>query len=220
MAYGERLAHAPEDDLLMRDDPAVRTACTGTPSTRAPRAPSKPASSVFLARRVTLLGARTGNEARGADGRAGGGILLAIVVKLDDLDVGEILCRGLREKHHEHGAGREVGRVNRAASPVADSSVYLSEAFLGKARRAEDAVDAELECATHVCLGDIGRVKSITTSGLVTSMAVLRDANTGASSEPMVVSSVAAGSTPPTSVISSAPSTALQISVPCGRVRR
>ena len=88
-------------------------------------------------------------------------------MKLDDLDVGEILCRGLREKHHEHGAGRELGAWNRGGVARGGLVVYLSEAFLGKARRAEDAVDAVLECATHVCLRrDIGgRVKSITIIG-------------------------------------------------------
>ena len=52
----------------------------------------------------------------GGDRGAGRGVLLAVVVHLDDLDVGEELAGNLGELHHEDGAGGEVrGKEELAA---------------------------------------------------------------------------------------------------------
>ena len=54
----------------------------------------------------------------GGDCGAGRGVLLAVVVHLDDLDVGEELAGNLGKLHHEDGAGGEVRGEEELAALV------------------------------------------------------------------------------------------------------
>ena len=73
--------------------PRSRTACTGTPSTSAPRAPSRAVSVASGAGAVPALRAGLGDELGGAGGGAGRGVHLLGVVQLDDLDGLEVAAR-------------------------------------------------------------------------------------------------------------------------------
>ena len=66
--------------------------------------------------RLVDVAARLGDQLRGALRRARGRVELAVVMELDDLDLGHV-PRGLGgEAHHQHRADREVGR-DEARSP-------------------------------------------------------------------------------------------------------
>ena len=131
-------------------------ACTGTPSTRAPRAPS---GSVDVA---SGSGARAGLTAGGGDdlGRAGGGagrrVDLVRVVHLDDLDGLEERRGGGGEAHHQHGADREVRDDEHAdLGVVTEQLAHLGDAGVVEARRADDDVHAVLDAPAHVVEGDV-----------------------------------------------------------------
>ena len=76
MTYGERLAHAPEDDFLMRDVSCRAHGMHRNAVDQGATCALEAGELGLLARRVALLGACAGNEARGADGRAGGASFL------------------------------------------------------------------------------------------------------------------------------------------------
>lgn len=127
MAYGERLAHAAKDDLLVRDV-ARRTHRMHR------HAIDEGTASALEARKLGLLAGRVaraiacvGDEPRRADGSTRRGILLAVMMKLDDLDIGEILGRLLGKEHHEHGTGREVGCMEERGISRGGLVVYLLE---------------------------------------------------------------------------------------------
>ena len=88
--------------------PRSRTACTGTPSTSAPRAPSSAVAVASGCGAQPAFVAGLGDQLGGAGGGAGGGVGLVGVVQLDDLDGLEVAGGLLRELHGQDGADGEV----------------------------------------------------------------------------------------------------------------
>ena len=86
-------------------------------------------------------GAGLGDDLGGAHGGTGGRVLLVAVVVLDDLGLGEVGRRRLRELHHEHGAGGEVRRVEQTR-PRRRRGGQLLQRLVGKTRRPHHAVDS------------------------------------------------------------------------------
>ena len=85
-------------------------------------------------------GAGLRDDLGGAHGGTGGRVLLVAVVVLDDLGLGEVGRRRLRELHHEHGAGGEVRRVEQAR-PRSRRGGQPLQRLVGEPRRAHHAID-------------------------------------------------------------------------------
>src|SRR3712207_866371 len=82
--------------------------------------------------------------------RAGRGVDLRLVVKLDDLSAREVLRRFGGEAHHEDGAEREVRRDQAGDPGLAGARVQRFQVVVAEAGRADDAGDAGRERALDV----------------------------------------------------------------------
>ena len=137
--------------------PRARTACTRTPSTSAPRAPSRPVevASGIGASPASRRAAATSSAVRrdGAARRVG----LVGVVQLDDLDrlVEGRGCGG--EAHHQHRADREVGR-DQDPDPrgVGQRLAERVEPLVVEAGRADHAVQAVADAPAQVVHHHVG----------------------------------------------------------------
>ncbi len=100
-----------------------------------------------------VLGALTalGDHAGGGDGRAGRRVLLAVVVHLDNLNIGEELARHLGELHHEDGARGEVRGKEELAALLRVALREGRHVLAGNARGAHNHVHAVRKGALHVC---------------------------------------------------------------------
>ena len=122
--------------------------------------------------RIEWIGSWTlAPAAREQLGGAGGGsrrlVELAVVVELDDLDLGHVLGDPLAELHHQHGADREVRGDEGAGTlaPVPVSVGALAQLLEVEAGRADDDADAGVQALDGRCGSAVsGTVKSTTTS--------------------------------------------------------
>ena len=179
VADRERLALAAEDDLLVRDEP-------GQP---------------HRVDRLVHVAAGLGDQLGRALGGARRGVELAVVVELDDLDLGHVLgAIRLRRVHHQHGADREVGRHEHVGAVRAGALDLDAQGVEVEAGRADDGVDAG---------GRRPRGRSRAPSS-----GVVKSTTTSASSRTSPSVDVERGSARPASSRSSAPSTASQTVAP------
>ena len=117
------------------------------------------------------LGDQLGGPLRGARRR----VELAVVVKLDDLDLGHVLGGLGGEAHHQHRADREVGG-DEARWRLRRRSAAVAQRVEVEAGGADDDVDAGVEAG-------VGRSSSAV-SGVVKSTTTSASARTSASSRP------------------------------------
>lgn len=99
-------------------------------------------------------GTGSGDDFGGAEGGAARGVRLSVMVHLDDLDVWKPTGGHLGKAHHQHGADREVGDVNRADSGFASGGIDSGERFGSEAGGAEDGGGALGEGGKSVGFGD------------------------------------------------------------------
>ena len=137
--------------------PAIRSECTCTPSTLAPRAPSSdcvvasgPGPSRRAARAAAMSSAVRTAVPLGAS-------ILFGVVQLDDLGRLVVPRGELRELHRQDRTDGEV-RARRARPTCglsASQSRIVSQALLGDARGADDGVDALVDREANVVHHDV-----------------------------------------------------------------
>ena len=130
VADRQRLPLAAEDDLLVGDEA---------------RQPDR-------VDRLVDVGAGRGEQLGGPRGGARGLVELAVVVELDDLDLGHELGDPLADLHHQDGADREVrsDECAPALSPVPVIGGALAQLLEVEAGRPDDDADAGVQALVGV----------------------------------------------------------------------
>ena len=134
--------------------PRSRTECTRTPSTSAPRAPSRAVGGGVRDRTEPGVPPRRGEQLGGAPGGAAGRVDLVRVVQLDHLDRLEVRRRLLGEPHQQHRADARSsappaprGRGRRPAPPGPGPASAASSRWC-RPRRARRAPTQASTCST------------------------------------------------------------------------